>query len=73
MRLLRQLRYDIKVQIPKNQRYNPFNPVTKIKYSIPVAQTLLSVQVQLKIYDILGKEVTVLVNMEQEAGILNPK
>jgi photosystem II stability/assembly factor-like uncharacterized protein len=47
---------------------NPFNPLTKIKYSIPVAQTLLSVQVQLKVYDILGKEVTVLVNKEQETG-----
>ncbi len=36
---------------------NPFNPTTKIKYSIPVGANSNS-PVQLKIYDILGREVT---------------
>ena len=43
---------------------NPFNPTTKIKYSIPQETA-----VQIKVFDILGKEVMVLVNEKQEAGI----
>jgi ligand-binding sensor domain-containing protein len=49
---------------------NPFNPSTKIKYSIPNV-TLSGVEgsrVQLKVYDILGKEVADLVNENQPAG-----
>lgn len=42
---------------------NPFNPVTKIKYSLPYLT-----QVTLKIYDMLGREVTTLVNEEKPAG-----
>lgn len=42
---------------------NPFNPVTRISYSIPVSR-----DVSLKVYDILGREITTLVNMEQSAG-----
>jgi hypothetical protein len=46
---------------------NPFNPTTKIKFTIPV--TLSGVEgslVTLKIYDILGNEITTLVNEEKE-------
>lgn len=43
---------------------NPFNPGTKIKYSIPHRDF-----VTLKIYNILGKEIKVLVNEEKPAGI----
>jgi len=49
---------------------NPFNPVTKIKYTIP-SVTLSEVEgsfVTLKVYDILGNEVTTLVNEEKSAG-----
>ncbi len=52
---------------------NPFNPGTKIKYTIP-ASTLNPFSkgegtlVQLKVYDVLGKEVATLVNEEQTAG-----
>jgi len=49
---------------------NPFNPVTKIKYSVPVgaySNTPLH-NILLKVYDILGNEVTTLVNEEQPAG-----
>ena len=47
-----------------NQNYpNPFNPSTQIKYSIKEAGL-----VQLKVYDILGKEVANLVNENIEAG-----
>ncbi|MDP3831883.1 MAG: T9SS type A sorting domain-containing protein, partial [Ignavibacteriaceae bacterium] len=42
---------------------NPFNPVTTITYQIPKEGL-----VTLKIYDILGKEVTTLINEEKQAG-----
>jgi hypothetical protein len=42
---------------------NPFNPSTNIKYSIPADGN-----VTLKVYDILGKEVSTLVNDYQQAG-----
>ncbi|MBK7631711.1 MAG: T9SS type A sorting domain-containing protein [Ignavibacteriales bacterium] len=47
-----------------SQNYpNPFNPTTKISYSIATAGI-----VSLKIYDILGREVSTLVNEEKSAG-----
>jgi len=49
---------------------NPFNPITKIKYSIPVEthrDASLHI-VTLKVYDILGNEVAVLVNEQKPAG-----
>ena len=50
---------------------NPFNPTTVIQYNIPriVEDNRSSVQnVELKIYDILGKEVVTLVNEDQNPG-----
>jgi peptidoglycan/xylan/chitin deacetylase (PgdA/CDA1 family) len=47
---------------------NPFNPATKIKYSIPSVETGLALSVKLTVYDILGREVTVLVDKKQPAG-----
>jgi len=42
---------------------NPFNPGTTIQYSIPNASF-----VELKVFDLLGRELCVLVNKKQEAG-----
>ncbi|MDO8550164.1 MAG: T9SS type A sorting domain-containing protein, partial [Ignavibacteria bacterium] len=42
---------------------NPFNPSTKISYSIPVAG-----DVSINIYSVVGELVTTLVNEKQEAG-----
>ncbi|MFO7525079.1 MAG: T9SS type A sorting domain-containing protein, partial [Ignavibacteriaceae bacterium] len=50
---------------------NPFNPTTKIKYTIPNVETLrdASLQVVLKVYDMLGREVATLVNQEMQPGV----
>ncbi len=42
---------------------NPFNPSTNIEYSIPFAG-----HVNMKVYDVVGREVATLVNEEKEAG-----
>jgi len=47
---------------------NPFNPVTKIKFSIPSVGQRHAFDVRLKIYDILGREVAVLINQEMRPG-----
>jgi len=54
----------VPLEFELSQNYpNPFNPSTSIRFS--VANSGL---VQLKVYDILGKEVTTLVNEQREAG-----
>lgn len=50
--------YELKQNYP-----NPFNPVTKINYELPVTN-----YVSLKVFDISGKEVSVLVNQVQTQG-----
>ena len=45
---------------------NPFNPTTIISYQIPVSSN-----VTIKIYDILGNEVSILVNEYKTAGTYN--
>lgn len=50
-----------------SQNYpNPFNPATILKYDIPEAG-----EVELKVYDMLGREVAALVNQRQDAGSYN--
>jgi len=59
--------------VPKDfsllQNYpNPFNPTTKIKFDIPVVGNARDRSLQLKIYDILGREVATLVNEPLQPG-----
>jgi hypothetical protein len=59
---------EILTEVPNDfnlyQNYpNPFNPITKIKFDIPKSSFAT-----LKIYDVEGKEMEVLVNQNMEAG-----
>jgi hypothetical protein len=50
---------------------NPFNPITKIKFTMPSVFASEATQTQLvtlKVYDILGNEITTLVNEELSPG-----
>jgi mannan endo-1,4-beta-mannosidase len=48
-----------------SQNYpNPFNPSTQIKFTIPEIS-----KIRIKVYDILGNEVTTLINTEMQPGI----
>lgn len=54
----------------ENNYPNPFNPNTNIVYSIPLGnkQGKANYNVTLVVYDILGREITVLVNEKQNSG-----
>lgn len=59
---------NIPAKFELSQNYpNPFNPVTKIQFALPQSETQHSVS--LRVYDIIGREVAVLVNESKEAGI----
>jgi hypothetical protein len=53
------LKYNLAQNYP-----NPYNPTTLIEYSMPTSSNVI-----LKIYNVLGKLITTLVNENQEAGI----
>ena len=60
--------HQISSEVPKEfilfQNYpNPFNPITNIRYQITNNSSVI-----LKVYDLLGKEIIVLVNQKQSAG-----
>lgn len=56
--------YNHPISFKLNQNFpNPFNPTTKISYSIP-QESFIS----LKIYDVLGNEIQTLIDEEKSAG-----
>jgi hypothetical protein len=64
-----QVNYGGLITFSLDQNYpNPFNPSTKIKYEIPGQARYDNTLVTLKVYDILGNEITTLVNEEKPAG-----
>ncbi len=65
---IKQISSSVPKQFKLYQNYpNPFNPATTIKFDIPSIKTGL-IQVTLKIYDILGKEITSLLNNKLGPG-----
>lgn len=65
---------NLPVKYSLSQNYpNPFNPVTNIKFSIPLSRGVSGsagqgVFVKLIIYDLLGKEITTLINQQMQPG-----
>jgi len=52
-----------------SQNYpNPFNPTTTIKYELPKDVRRETKNVKLVVYDVLGKEIAILVNKKQSSG-----
>jgi hypothetical protein len=59
-----QINSEVPERIALFQNYpNPFNPSTKIQYQIVSGGFVV-----LRVYDIVGREITTLVNEKQEAG-----
>ena len=48
---------------------NPFNPSTKIRFSIPPSEGARGRNISVIIYDILGRDITILVNEELKPGV----
>ena len=52
-----------------SQNYpNPFNPVTKIKFSLPAVGQRHAFDLRVTVYDILGREMSTLVNEQLQPG-----
>jgi len=66
-----ELRQNDNYSLKLNAYPNPFNPVTTIEYSVPNLnaknENKLPI-VQLKIYDVLGREITTLIDEKQKPG-----
>ena len=52
---------------------NPFNPTTKINFSIPPSKGVRGMTARIVVYDILGKEITVLLNGNFKPGTYEVK
>lgn len=64
-----QINGTLPVEYSLSQNYpNPFNPQTKIKFAVPPNVKGQAPNVKLVIYDLLGREVTTLVNEELKPG-----
>jgi hypothetical protein len=63
------LQYTSPTEYKLEQNYpNPFNPTTKIRYAVSQDVRSEKQEVSLKVYDILGNEVTTLVNEQKDPG-----
>jgi hypothetical protein len=65
---------NISSQVPENysleQNFpNPFNPVTKIRFEIPLVNEGIKGIVSLKVFDITGREISTLVNEQLQPGV----
>jgi phosphatidylserine/phosphatidylglycerophosphate/cardiolipin synthase-like enzyme len=64
---IQQISSEVPMEYSLSQNYpNPFNPTTNINFSLPTTQYTI-----LKVFDILGKEVSILVNENLQAGEYN--
>lgn len=64
---------NISTNIPRGfklyQNYpNPFNPVTRIRFDVPKINGFKTRSVKLVMYDMLGREMAMLINQDLEPG-----
>lgn len=64
---------NISTSIPREfklyQNYpNPFNPMKKIRFDVPKINGDMTRSVKLVIYDVLGREIAMLINQDLEPG-----
>ncbi|MBK8946759.1 MAG: T9SS type A sorting domain-containing protein [Ignavibacteriae bacterium] len=60
---------ELKNKFYLSQNYpNPFNPTTKINYSVSIVETGRIPSPLIIVYDVLGREVTTLINEKQKPG-----
>jgi len=60
---------DIPTEFSLEQNHpNPFNPSTTIRFTIPQGEKRETRNINLKVYDVLGNEITTLVNEEKPTG-----
>ncbi|MCH7965742.1 MAG: T9SS type A sorting domain-containing protein [Bacteroidetes bacterium] len=60
---------ELPTEFSLSQNYpNPFNPSTKITFTIPSNVKREKSNVTLKIYDVIGNEVAILINKEMQSG-----
>jgi hypothetical protein len=64
---------NVSLNIPENfklyQNYpNPFNPYTKIKFAVPVTVTSQTSNIRIDVFDVLGRQVELLVNDHLKPG-----
>jgi hypothetical protein len=53
-----------------HQNYpNPFNPTTTISFTVPNVEATHESPLQLRVYDVLGREVATLVNKNKKPGV----
>lgn len=66
---VKQISSNVPEQFSLSQNYpNPFNPLTKIKFDVPAGRNGNREIVKIIVFDILGKEIEVLVNEELSPG-----
>jgi photosystem II stability/assembly factor-like uncharacterized protein len=66
---IKQLSNEVPIKFTLSQNYpNPFNPITKIKFDLPKANIMGRLDVVIKVYDILGREVSTIVNSRLAPG-----
>lgn len=67
---VQQISTEVPVKFSLSQNHpNPFNPSTKIKFELPKTDLTGRADVQIKVYDVLGREIVTLVNEKLRPGI----
>lgn len=66
---VKKISFEVPEKFQLKQNYpNPFNPVTKIKFDVPSIVKSQTSNVKMTVYDIIGREISILVNGDLKPG-----